>query len=208
MFDGVMLTEKTKEELIEQILEQYKRIEELEKQNKELQEKVKGEQRKRTEKFAKSNAVKKRKQRPGQKLGHVGMTREVPNHIDEVIEETLLECSDCHQALGESIEVEELIQENIIPAQVRVRKYRRHVYCCEHCEQKVRAPYHPEHVPKGYLGANVLFQAAILKYHHCLPYRKIYELFQELAGLRVSPGGISQVLARISQWLGVSPLSE
>jgi hypothetical protein len=36
-----------------------------------------------------------------------------------------------------------------------------------------------------------------------LPYRKIRELFQELAGLTVSPGGISQALARISHWLGI-----
>ena len=175
MVDGIMLTEKTKEELIEQILSQYKTIEEQAARIRELEEKVKGEQRNRTEKFAKSNALKKRKKRPGQKVGHVGMTRRVPEQIDEVIEEPLLECPDCHHALGESIEVEEQIQEDIIPAHVWGRKYRRHVYCCEHCEQKVTAPYHPEPVPKGYLGANVLIQAAILKYHHCLPYRKIYE---------------------------------
>ena len=86
----------------------------------------------------------------------MGITRRVPEHIDEVIEETLQECPQCHQALGESIKVEEQIQEDIIPARVRVRKYRRLVYCCEYCEQKIIAPYHPEHVPKGYLGANVL----------------------------------------------------
>ena len=84
MVDGVMLTEKTKEELIKIILEQDARI-------RELEEKVKADQRKRAEKFAKGNAVKKRKKRPGQKFGHVGMTRPVPDHIDEVIEETL-----CH----------------------------------------------------------------------------------------------------------------
>lgn len=203
MFDGAMLSEKTKEELIGQILEQYKRIEELEEQNKELQEKVKAEEKKRTEKFAKANAVKKRKKRPGQKPGHVGMTRRVPDQIDEVIEETLQECPECHHALCKAIKVEEQIQEDIIPAHVRVRKYRRHVYSCEHCGKEVKAAYHPEHVPFGYLGANVLIQAAILKYHHCLPYRKIRELFQELAGLTVSAGGISQALSRISHWLGV-----
>ena len=198
-----MLTEKTKEELIEQILGQYKEIEELKKKLEELQEKVKTEQKKRTEKFAKSNTIKKRKRRPGQKLGHVGMTRSVPEHIDEVIEETLQECPECHHPLDVLLEVEEQTQEDIIPARVHVRKYRRHVYGCEHCQKRVYAPYHPEHVPKGYLGANVLIQAAILKYHHCLPYRKIRELFQELAGLTVSPGGISQALVRISHWLGV-----
>ena len=202
MMDGKILIEKTKEELIEQILGQYKTIEEQAAKIRELEEKVKAEQKKRTEKFAKAN-TKKRKKRPGQKAGHVGVTRRAPEHIDEVIEETLEECPQCHHALGEAIAVEKQIQEDIIPARVHVREYRRHVYCCEHCEQKVRAPYHPEHVPFGYLGGNVLIQAAILKYHHCLPYRKIQELFQELAGLTVSAGGISQALARVSQWLGV-----
>ena len=203
MFDGRMLTEKTKEELIEIILEERKKRVELENKLRELEEKIKAEQKKRTEKYAKANTAKKRKKRLGQKVGHVGMTRAVPDQIDEEINETLAECPDCHQGLGEPVDIEEQIQEDIVPAHVRVRKYRRHKYCCGHCGKRVLAPYHPEHVPSGYLGANVLIQAAILKYHHCLPYRKIRELFQELAGLTVSPGGISQALARISRWLGV-----
>ncbi|MCK5083639.1 MAG: IS66 family transposase [Candidatus Omnitrophica bacterium] len=181
--DRVQFTEKTKDELIDIILGQNDRI-------RELEEKVEAEQ-------------KKRKKRPGRKKGHEGITRRVPEEIDETIEERLDVCPDCHGELGEAIDVEEQIQEDIIPAYVRVRKYRRHVYCCEHCRQKVYAPYHPEHVPNGYLGANVLIQAAILKYYHCLPYRKICELFKDMAGLNVSPGGISQALARISRWLGV-----
>lgn len=203
MVDGRMLTEKSKEELIGIILNERKRMAEMEAKIRELEEKVKAEQKKRTEKFAKPSAVKKRKKRPGQKPGHVGMTRPMPDHIDEVIEECLQECPECHHALGNAIDVEEQVQEDIVPAHVRVRKYRRHKYCCGHCGKEVLASYHPEHVPLGYLGANVLIQAAILKYHHCLPYRKIRELFQELAGLTVSPGGISQALARISHWLGV-----
>ncbi len=119
------------------------------------------------------------------------------------LEETLLECPDCHHALGQPIDVEEQIQEDIVPAHVRVRKYLRHRYHCDHCGKEHDAPYHPEHVPSGFLGANILIQAIILKYHHCLPYRKICELFQELAGITVSPGGLSQALARISHWLGV-----
>jgi hypothetical protein len=49
-----------------------------------LEEKVEVEQKKRTERFTKPNAVKKRKKKPGQKLGHVGMTRAIPDHIDEI----------------------------------------------------------------------------------------------------------------------------
>jgi transposase len=182
MVDTIILTDKSKEELIRIILEQDARI-------RELEETVKAEIKKRNERFAKPNTAKKRKKIPGQKLGHVGMTRATPDHIDEIIDETLHECPDCHYPLGEAIGVEEQIQEDIIPAHVRVRKYRQHRYGCGHCGKEVLAPYHPEHVPSGYLGANVLIQAAILKYHHCLPYRKIRELLQELTGLTVSPGG-------------------
>ena len=203
MVDGRMLTDKSKEELIRIILEKDKLVDELERENKELREKIKAEQQKRNEKFAKPNAPKKRRMRPGQKLGHVGMTRSVPDHIDEILEQTLCECPACHHSLNESVEVIEQVQEDIIPAHVRVRKYRRHRYYCQGCQKIVTAPYHPQQVPRGYLGANVLIQAAILKYHHCLPYEKIADLFKDMAGLTVSPGGLSQALARVSDWLGV-----
>jgi len=196
MIDGRILTEKTKEELIEIILGLYK-------ENEELKQKVKAEQEKRNEKFAKPNTTKKRKRRPGQKIGHIGITRHIPEQIDEVIEETLQECPDCHHPFANFVEVIEQIQEDIIPAKVRVRKYRRHRYYCGCCQKVITAPYHPEHVPQGYLGANVLIQAAILKYYHCLPYEKIVELFRDMAGLEVSAGGLSQALARVGRWLGV-----
>ena len=196
MVDGRMLAEKTKEELIEIILGLYKEVE-------ELKQKVKEEQEKRVEKFAKPNTSKKRKHPPGQKFGHIGITRHIPDQIDEVIEETLHECPDCHHPLSNPVEVIEHIQEDIIPAKVHVRKYRRHRYYCPCCQKVITAPYHPQHVPQGYLGANVLIQAAILKYYHCLPYDKIVELFRDMAGLKVSAGGLSQALARISRWMGV-----
>ena len=78
MVDGRMLAEKTKEELIEIILGLYKEVE-------ELKQKVKEEQEKRVEKFAKPNTSKKRKHPPGQKFGHIGITRHIPDQIDEVI---------------------------------------------------------------------------------------------------------------------------
>ena len=166
MVDGRMLTDKSKEELIRIILEKDKLVDELERENKELREKIKAEQQKRNEKFAKPNAPKKRRMRPGQKLGHVGMTRSVPDHIDEILEQTLCECPACHHSLNESVEVIEQVQEDIIPAHVRVRKYRRHRYYCQGCQ-------------------------------------KIADLFKDMAGLTVSPGGLSQALARVSDWLGV-----
>ncbi len=107
MVDEIILTEKSKEELIEIILA-------LDRENKELREKVKAEQQKRNEKFAKPNTAKKRRKRPGQKFGHVGITRPVPDHIDEVLEQTLCECPACRHPLSEPVEVLEQIQEDLI----------------------------------------------------------------------------------------------
>jgi hypothetical protein len=116
MVDGIILTEQTKEELIRIILEQDKKI-------KELEQKVKEQQQSNVEKFVKANVKKKRRMRPGQKQGHVGITRPLPDHIDEVFEQELTTCPHCQHSLKESIEVIEHVQEDIIPARVSVRKY-------------------------------------------------------------------------------------
>lgn len=58
-------------------------------------------------------------------------------------------------------------------------------------------------VPDGKLGINILVQAAILKYYHCLPYDKIIALFKDLCGIEVSTSTIAKSLQRLSQWLKV-----
>ena len=68
MVDGIILSKKTKEKLIEIIKGLYK-------ENEELKQKVKEQQQRSVEKFIKANVKKKRRMRPGQKLGHVGITR-------------------------------------------------------------------------------------------------------------------------------------
>jgi transposase len=196
MVDGIILSEKSKEELIEIIKGLYK-------ENEELKQKVKEQQQRNIEKFVKENVKKKRRMRPGQKMGHVGITRPLPDHIDEVFEQELSACPHCRNHLKESIEVIEHVQEDIIPARVVVRKYRRHRYYCACCQKVVTAAYHPTQVPEGRLGANVLIQAAILKYYHCLPYRKIASLMQDMCGLKISPSALAQALQRISRWLEV-----
>jgi len=109
MVNGIILTEKTKEELIEIILEEREQRVELEKKIKELEEKVKAEQKKRIEKFIKVD-TKKRKKRPGRKKGHVGVTRHPPEEIDEIVDETLEECPCCQGGLV-LLGVEEEVQE-------------------------------------------------------------------------------------------------
>ena len=196
MTEGIMYSDKTKEELIEVILEQQERI-------KVLEGKLKEEQKKVVEKFIKANVPAKRRQRPGRKVGHEGAYRSLPERIDEVIEQELITCPECHNSLKGSVEAIEQIQEDIIPARVIVRKYRRHRYYCECCQKVVTAPYHGQQIPWGRLGGQVLIQAAILKYYHCLPYGKIVGVFKDMSGLKVSAGALAQGLQRLSEWLKV-----
>ena len=196
MLDGKILSEKSKEELIEIILGLQKEVE-------ELKQKAKEQQQKNVEKFVKANIPAKRRQRPGRKAGHEGAYRCLPDRIDEVINQELIICPECQNSLKDSIEVIEQVQEDIIPAKVIVRKYRRHRYYCECCRKVITASYHPRQIPEGRLGPNVLIHAAILKYYHCLPYRKIVGVLEDMCGLKVSSGALAQGLQRIGRWLDV-----
>ena len=208
----ILLTEKSKEELIEEVLrlrhskeelvqELLKLHEENEKLKQALGAKEKAEARKKFLKLERLLAKAARPKAPGQKVGHPGLTRIKPKTVDRIVEQTLKVCPDCHHRLSEPQEVMEHIQEDIIPAHPEVTCFKKHRYYCRHCEKIVTAPYHPEEVPHGYLGPNVLIQTVILKYHHGLPFNKIKELFEGLCHFKVSEGALAQSLQRMSEWL-------
>mgnify|MGYP001609213039 CR=1 FL=1 len=196
----ITLTEKSKEELIEEILRLRKEVEKL---REALEAKEKAEARKKFLKMQRLLAKAKRPKMPGQKAGHPGFTRLKPKTIDRIVEQTLKRCPDCHRLLSRSQEVLEHIQEDIVPAHPEVTLFKKHRYWCGHCKKLLTAPYHPEEIPHGNLGPNVLIQAVILKYHHGLPFNKIEELFEGLCHFKVSEGALAQALQRISQWLQV-----
>jgi len=196
----LILTEKSKEELIDEIL---KLREENEKLKKSLEEKGMLEARKKLLKIQRAAQRKKRPKHPGQKLGHAGLTRLKPNHIDRVVEQTLDECPDCHHSLSACQEVTTHTQEDVMPAQAQVTLFKRYRYYCKTCQKTLTAPYAGEEIPRGYLGPNILIQTLILKYHHGLPFNKIRELFESLSSFHVSEGALSSALYRMSEWLSV-----
>lgn len=189
-----VLLEKSKEELVEIILAQEQRI-------KTLEEKLSCHKKDPPEFIKPDTRIYHHK--PGQKPGHEGISRILPANIDETIEQELKTCPRCSSELGQPTETVEHIQEDIIPARVKVTRYRRHRYWCPHCQKIIDAPYHVAEVPSSRIGPNALIQAAILKYNHCLPYRKITEVLKELCGLSISPGALAQSLQRLSQWLNI-----
>lgn len=195
-----LLLQEDKRVLVDEILRLRKENADLRKELEDLKEKVSPS----IHKFP--DKSKKRSKPPsqwGRKAGHPGCTRPIPNHIDREVEQTLKRCPDCQGQLSATQEVEEHIQEDIVPSRVEVTKFKRHRYWCKKCGKIVTSPYAPGEVPCGYLGPLVLTQMALLKYVHALPGNKIVKLFDVFCGLKVSEGAVAQALQRMAQWLGV-----
>lgn len=196
----VQFSEKSREELIEEILR-------LEKENEELRKKLGAkeradDQRKLLKLMRESQRVTHPKT-PGRKKGHEGVTRIKPSKIDRVVELKLTHCPDCHHPVGKSLEIVEHIQEDIVPAHVEATCFKKHRHWCSCCQKIVTAPPAPDEIPSSYIGPNALVQTILLKYHHALPFNKIAELFETLAGLRVTEGALALALQRMSEWLKV-----
>ena len=156
MLDQILrFNEKSRDELIQDILDREKKIEDQEKRIRELEQKL-----------GKKNALDEHKQflkadrlaklavhphRPGQKVGHVGVTRDKPIKIDRIVEQTLKRCPDCSEQLSRSQEIVQHIQEDIIPARVQTTCYRKHRYYCKQCEKLVMAACAVDEIPNSYL---------------------------------------------------------
>lgn len=196
----LLFSEKTREELIETILQQQKEIEEL---KRKLGAKEKADDQRKLLKLMRLYQKVENPKTPGRKAGHVGVTRVKPRTIDRVVELELTRCPDCHHTVGASQGVVEHIQEDIIPAHVEVTCFKKHRYWCPGCSKVITAPPAPEEIPNSYVGPNVLVQTVLLKYHHGLPFNKISELFASLAGLQVTEGALAKSLQRMSEWIHV-----
>ena len=191
----ILLSEQTKDELIDEILRLREEVARLSADKKTVKDLL----------FPPRKNPKKRKKRPGRCCGHVGVTRKKPTQIDIEEHSRLEECPDCGcleiQELAS--EVKEHIQEDIVPAHVEVTKYIRHGYWCPKCKSKKAAPHAAEEIPYGYLGPNILMQTVLLKYHYGLPYSKMVGLFKSFCSLEVTTSALAQSLQRISKWLKV-----
>jgi transposase len=201
--EKVLLLGDDKEELVEEILRLRRKNDVLEKENEELKKRLgKFEA---TQTWEPKKKPKKRWKKLGRPEGHIGVTRPKPDVIHHVVEQTLDRCPDCNTATLNLLpsQTEEHIQEDIIPAHIEATKFIRYGYWCTNCKQVHQASYHPNEVPYGYLGPNILAHTVLLKYLHGLPYSKIQSVFQELCGLKVSTSGLAQALQRLGKWLQV-----
>lgn len=153
----------------------------------------------------------RRRKRPGRKAGHAAAVRPMPKKID-VHQDVPLpidgdghpSCPDCKTRLSE-VKHHQRVVEEIIPAKVRVTCYHTASGWCPSCRKHTesRADEQPPawDLPNAQLGLNALTTAAVMRVCYRLPLRQITLLFQQLPGLKISPGAIAKQLQRLSKWL-------
>jgi hypothetical protein len=144
--------------------------------------------------------------RPGRKGGHEGLFRVRPGEeeVDCRIEVPLDRCPYCGEELcGASDRAIEQTIIEVAPSRPQVIRLVTHGNRCGGCGRKV-VSRHPVQVSTArgaagtHLGARALALAACLNKGLGLTMRKSCAVLGELAGLRLSPGGLSQALARIA----------
>jgi len=153
----------------------------------------------------------RRRKRPGREDGHPAALRPMPAKIDQH-QDVPLEtdarrrpiCPACRCRLS-ALRRHKRIVEDLIRSVVRTTCYHTRSGRCPRCGKRVESR-HPEqppaaNVPHGQLGLNALATAAILRVRHRLPFRQIVQLLADLPGLRLSPGGITKQVRRLSRWL-------
>jgi transposase len=143
----------------------------------------------------KKDPDKNNKGKPGQKVGHKGLTRPYATP-DRQVEVTMDRCPDCGTDLGAPFRIDSKIVEEIPePQPIIVTEYKIAHYRCPCCRKEVAAK-DPGCPHEGKFGNNVIAQATLLKYEDRLPHRKIQDTMKRLFGLRISPATIFDLTRR------------
>jgi hypothetical protein len=139
------------------------------------------------------------KKKPGNKPGHPGTYRAVPGQVDEHVEAPLHGCPCCGADLTHVEAVEQFI-EDLPPRRPHVTRIVTYKGTCPRCgEVKSRHPLQMSEATgaaKVQLGPRAVALAIALNKQHGLTTRTCCRVLEQLGGLRLSPGGLSQALQR------------
>ena len=135
------------------------------------------------------------KGKPGQKIGHKGVTRPYAKP-DRQVEVTMDRCPDCGTDLGAPFRIDtKIIEELPEPQPIIVTEYKIGHYICPCCRKRVVAS-DPGCSHEGKFGNNVIAQATLLKYEGRMPHRRIQDAMMRLFGLKISPATILDLTRR------------
>jgi transposase len=181
------------------------KIKELEEENKRL--------RKRIEELEGKNELKEvpyfikpdkktKSHKLGRPIGYKGISRPLPNNIDEEVNHSLDCCPDCGSKLGKKLETRTRYVEDIIPKQnYKVTKHNIPRHWCPKCKKIVEAK--PEGViPNFRFGLNLMLFVCFQHFGLALTNNKIQLELLTYFGIKVSLGEISQIITKTGKMFG------
>ena len=183
-------------ELEQKLAEALKRIEELERENKLLKEKFKE---KNKPSFIKED-VRVYHHKSGQKEGHEGISREIPEKIDEVKKIDIKKCPDCTGKLSKIQEKRERVitDTEIKTTTIKYLILRRY---CKKCK-KIVEPEIKDALPNSRFSLRIMLLILILKLDCRIPSNKITSILSSVFGIKISDGEIYNILRQLSEAFG------
>ncbi len=145
---------------------------------------------------------KKGRKRGGQP-GHKGSHRVLvaADQVHEPIDMFPARCDDCHESLPKTPDPDPTRHQYIelAPLLPHVTEFRRHEVCCPSCGHWTRAHYDDDVIPRYAFGPRVAAVVSLLTGVYHLSRRSTVRLLQELLGLRISTGSVSNLEHRMSK---------
>ncbi len=142
--------------------------------------------------------------RPGRPTGHRGMRRDRPRHVDHIVEAPLPACPHCGGAVHDRAPLTQYIEE-LPPVRPVVTRLTTWKGLCPQCGEVHSS--HPLQVSKAqgaagvHLGPRAIAWAALLNKQFGIPMRKTCSILARGFGLKLSAGGLSQMLDRLADKL-------
>jgi transposase len=144
------------------------------------------------------------KRPPGRKAGHRGVRRERPPHVDHVVEQPLVACPHCGGAVQDRAPLTQYIEE-LPPVRPVVTRLTTWKGVCPQCGEVHST--HPLQVSRGQgaagvqLGPRAVAWATLLSKQFGIPLRKTCSILRSGFGLKLSGGGLAQMLHRVANKL-------
>ena len=150
--------------------------------------------------FVKKN-IKEEPKQSGQKEGHKGYSRHIPERIDEIKEHKLDVCPICGEPVSETQEIRERIIEDIEQPRTKNTKHLIHRCYCKKCN-KIVEPEIEDALPNARFGLRLMMLILILKLDSRIPSNKIVSLLGSVFQIKISDGEIYGILRQLSEAFG------
>lgn len=140
--------------------------------------------------------VKDEPSKSGQKEGHKGYSRHIPERIDEIKEHKLDVCPDCGGPVSDTQEIRERVIEDIEQLITINTKHLIHRCYCPKCKKLVE-PAINDTLPNSRFGLKLMLLVLILKLDSRIPSNKVTSLLSIIFGIKISDGEIYGILNQL-----------